>query len=321
LEHEKDRARLPDAVFMVSTLPAPVARHLVTNHRYRLVAMPFFDAFVLGALEQDPPTTKRRHDTPSRIERRHVYNAIIPAFTYEVEPGVPAESIQTLGTRVLVVARNDLSSQTVDRLLEVIYGSAFAQLVQPPLDAKSLELAPEMTWHDGTLAYLQRSAPLIAGDLVDLVEKEVSIFGALLGGAFFLIQWLRRSYRRRRERSFESYILRIAAIERQTLELERAEKLDLGALLRLQEAQSQLKNEALERFANGELEGAELISGFITHVDCTRDYLTRLILHERDNLEDQAQLEGRDVHALWREAVVSPGGKAAIDEVRATTES
>ncbi len=303
LDRENDRDRLPDGVFMVSTLPAPVARRLVTAHRYRLVAMPFFDAFALGALEQGPAPTERRGDMPYRIERRHVYDATIPAFTYQVEPGVPAEVIHTLGTRVLLVARKDMSAAAVGRLLEVIYGSPFAQMVQPALDPKALELPPEITWHDGALAYGRRGAPLIAGDVIDLIEKEVSIFGALLGGLFFLSQWMRRRYRRRRDRGFESYILRVAEIERQTLALETVEKLDLGALVRLQESQSRLKNEALEKFADGELEGAELMSGFVTHVDCTRDYLTRLILHERDNLEEQAQIEGREITALWREAV------------------
>ena len=93
--------------------------------------------------------------------------------------------------------------------------------------------------------------------------------------------------------------------------LERSAALDLAALLRLQEALSQLKGEALEKFADGALEGEELMSGFLTHVSDTRDYLTRLILHERDNLEDQAQLEGREAQALWNEAV---RGLKQIDE-------
>ena len=53
LERQGDRARLPDAVFTVSTLPSPVARRLVTRHAYRLVPLPFLEAFTLGALDRE----------------------------------------------------------------------------------------------------------------------------------------------------------------------------------------------------------------------------------------------------------------------------
>jgi hypothetical protein len=76
----------------------------------------------------------------------------------------------------------------------------------------------------------------------------------------------------------------------------------------LQADLSRLKAEALERFADGVLEGEELMSGFLAHVSDTRDYLSRLILHERDNLEERAQLEGRAAPALWREVIGRPHG-------------
>jgi TRAP-type uncharacterized transport system substrate-binding protein len=307
LRGEPDRARLPDAVFMVSTLPSPVARHLVTSKRFRLVPLPFFEAFTLGALDQDPAPARRGDEPAARIERRHVYAAKIPAFAYGVEPGVPPEAIDTIGTRLLLVANKDVSSATVGRLLDVVLASPFAQAVQPAIDVRSLELAPEIPWHEGTLAYLRRNAPVIAGDVVDLLEKEVSILAATLGGLFFLAQWLRRRYRRRRDLGFESYIVRVTDVERRAMALERAATLDLAALLGLQAELSRLKGEALERFAEGVLEGSEMMSGFVTHVSDTRDYLTRLILHEREYIEKLARLRGLGAEVLWREALTHPG--------------
>jgi TRAP-type uncharacterized transport system substrate-binding protein len=302
LGRQADRARLPDAVFMVSTLPLGVARELVTRHRYRLVALPFASAFALGALEQDPAPA-RAGRWPERVERQHVCDATIPAFTYRVEPGVPAEEIHTLGTRLLLVAHKDVPVEAIGRLLETAFDAPFARASHAGLDPKVLELPPELPWHDGTIAYLRRTKPLIAGDFVDLLEKELSIGGAVLGGGFFLVQWLRRRYRARRDRGFEAYILKVADVERRAMALELAATLDLPALLLLQKDLARLKAEALEKFADGELEGEELMSGFLTHVSDTRDYLTRLILHQRDNLEEEAQLQGRRPQALWREVV------------------
>jgi TRAP-type uncharacterized transport system substrate-binding protein len=184
--------RLPDAVFLVSTLPSPAVRHLVVAHGFRLAALPFVEAFTLGALEQEPGPARGPGTAPARIERRHIHDATIPAFTYGVEPGIPPETIHTPGTRLLLVARKHVGPKVISRLLEVLYGSPFAQAVRPPLDARFLELPPELAWHDGTALYIRRNAPLVVGDVVDLVEKELSIIGALLGGLFFLRQWVRR---------------------------------------------------------------------------------------------------------------------------------
>jgi TRAP-type uncharacterized transport system substrate-binding protein len=314
LKRETDIAKLPDAVFMVSTLPSPIARHLVTVHGYRLVPLPFHEAFTLGALDEETAPARRSSERVARIDRRHVYAASIPAYTYEVEPVVPPKLIETLGTRLLVVAHKDVSAQTIQRLLDVVFASPFAQTMAPPLDPKLLELPPELERHDGTAAFLKRNTPLIADDAVDLIEKEISIIGATLGGLFFFIQWIRRRYRRRRDRGFEAYILRVTDIERRAMAVERSAALDLASLLELQEELSHLKGEALEKFADGVLEGEELMSGFLTHVSDTRDYLTRLILHKRDSLEEQAQAEGREAQSLWREAA-GPQERAENDEL------
>ena len=171
LERETDGSRLPDAVFTVSTLPSPVARHLVTKHHYRLASLPFCEAFALGALDEDHALPDPPGQRASRIDRRRVYDARIPAFAYEIEPGVPLEAIHTLGTRLLLVARKDLAATTIRRLLEVVFNSPFSQVLQPPLDASLLGTPPELPWHDGTTEYVRRNSPLIAGDVIDLSRR------------------------------------------------------------------------------------------------------------------------------------------------------
>ena len=311
LQAEADRAKLPDAVFTVSTLPSPVARHLVETHGFRLVPLPFFEAFTLGAIDDDSGQTRTspaRASTGGTSTRRRS-----PRSPTGSSPACRRRPIPTLGTRLLLVARKGVPAETIQRLLEVVYGSPFAQAVQPAIDAKLLDLPPELPWHDGTTAYLRRNAPAIAGDVIDLLEKELSILAALLGGLFFLGQWLRRRFRRRREEGFGAYIVRVAAIERRAMETERAATLDLGALLGLQEELSRLKGEALDRFADGTLEGEELMSGFLTHVSDARDYLTRLILHQRELLEKQARHEGRRAQDVWREAVDGVEGSDRVE--------
>ena len=85
--------------------------------------------------------------------------------------------------------------------------------------------------------------------------------------------------------------------------LSRAPTLDLAALVLLQEDLTRIKGEALERFADGHLDGEVLMSGFLTHASDARDFLGRLILHQRDNLEDEARTQHRSAEVLWNEAL------------------
>jgi len=297
---------LPDAIFMVSTLPSKVARHLVDRHGYRLVPLPFAEALALDGLLWGAGSSG-----PDRVDRLHVEEAAIPAYTYGINPGEPAERVRTLGTRLLMVAHERVDPGAIGPLIDAVYGSRFAQVAKPPLAAGLLELPPEFPPHRGMVAYLERTKPLIAGDMIDLLEKELSIAGVALGGAFCLLQWGKRWYRRRRDRGIEAYLLRAMDIEGRALRLESAAAPGLGDLLRLQADLSALKGETLRRFADGELDGEELLTGFLLYVNDARDYLNRLILHERDNLEDQAQVQGRPASEAWIDALRNSGGAPA----------
>ena len=98
-------------------------------------------------------------------------------------------------------------------------------------------------------------------------------------------------------------MIKVANVEQRALDLELRPMLDLRELLGLQIELNRLKNDALLRFAEGKLEGEAVISGFIAHVNDARNHLTRLILHERDNLENRAETEDRSAEALWAEAL------------------
>jgi TRAP-type uncharacterized transport system substrate-binding protein len=304
LETRIESGDLPDAIFAVSDLPSPTVRKLVAKRRYQLVSLPFGEAFSIDSLTEGGENESRENKArPSDVSRCRIYPTVIPAFTYGMEPPTPAVPLSTFGPRLLLVAHESVPTRAARLVLEAVFSTGFAQYYQPPLDPTLLDLSPEYPLHAGTEEFREHHKPLLAGDLIDLLEKGTSLAGAIAGALFFLWQWLRQYYRRKRELGFESYMIKVAAIEQQALGLEMDAMLDLKELLRLQVELSRLKNEALTRFAEGKLEGEELISGFVTHVNDARNYLTRLILHERDNLENRAQTENRPAELLWKETL------------------
>jgi TRAP-type uncharacterized transport system substrate-binding protein len=271
---ERDRARLPDAVFLVSTLPSELARVLVHDHDYRLVPLGFGEAFSLDALRDDgaPGGSDRR----SMVVQGRVGAATIPAFVYRVEPPVPPTALPTLGTHLLLVAHRDVDARAVRLLVDAVYATEFASASRPPLDAKLLDLPPEFPWHDGTRTYLERNTPLVSGVFMDAAHKGFAIFAAAASGLFVLWQWLKLRGRFQRDRGFNKYIGEVTRIEEKAARIERR-----GAsreeLVPLRDELCRLKTEALDAFTGGELAGNELMQGFLVQVNDVRDYLTRLI--------------------------------------------
>jgi len=290
----KEIEAMPDAVFSVSTLPSPIADSLIDSFGYQLIPLQFGEAFSIEAMAE-----LGSGDMQSLIDRRHVFTTSIPPFTYSVDRRAPLNSLETLGTRLLFVANASVNGDTVRRLLEVLFQSNIAKTERPSIDASLLELPAEFPLHIGAQSYRQRNKPIIAGDAIDYLEKVLAIAATLAGGTFFVVQWARQSARRRRESSFAIYMERVIAIERESLQNELSAQLDLASLIRLQKELADLKSEAVTKFANGKLEGEGLIHGFLALVNDSRDQLTRLILHQRENIEQLAAEQHASPDQVW----------------------
>jgi TRAP-type uncharacterized transport system substrate-binding protein len=291
---QRDRARLPDAFLVVSLLPSPTVRYLVTRHGYRLVPLPFGEAFALESLAPLEAGPGGRSPL-SRVDKGHIYPTFIPAFTYSVEPPVPARALATLGMRLLLVAHKDVDPKAIRTLVEATLASKIAKSSHPPIDAKILEIPPESPWHEGTQNYLHRNRPVVSGWLVDSAQKGMAIFAAAASGLFVLWQWGKQRGRFRHDRSFAWYIHKVARIEEQAVQLERDQPVGPGPLLKLREELFRLKAEGLVRFSQDELAGKEHLAGFLAQVNDTRDFLTRLIEQQGHQLQKPTGKEPRPV--------------------------
>lgn len=292
--------QLPEAVFTVSSLPSAIADYLVDRFHYRLVPLRFGEAIALSAFaDLDTPLPS------GAIDKRHIHEVTIPAFTYSIGKPEPPEPIATLGTRVLLVCNSTVNGQVLESLLDALFQSNFARATRPPLDARLLDLSPEFPLHAGAALYRQRNKPLIAGDAVDYVEKMLAIVATIAGGLFFIAQWYFRSRQRRRESILAGYMERVISIESSMLQNEISSELDLGELIRLQRELSELKAQAVRKFAIGELEGEGMIQGFLALVNDARNQLTRLMLHQRENIEQLAAQKHISQEAMWTEQTQS----------------
>jgi hypothetical protein len=277
----KDRGRLPDAVMLVSLLPSPMARYLVTRRGYLLVPLRFGEAFALQSLAPREPGPAGR-SAPSHVDKGHTYPTVIPAFTCSVEPPVPPQAVPTFGTRLLMVAHKDVPPLAIRRLVEATLASKVAKRGPSPLNAHIWDIPPEFPWHEGTTLYQKRNQPVVSGTLVDAAHKGLAIFAAAASGLFVLWQWSKQHGHFVRDRGFNPYITQVTRIEEEAMRIERDGPPGPGKLPQLREQLGRLKTEALDRFTEGELAGKDLLAGFLAQVNDTRDYLTRLIVQRQD---------------------------------------
>ncbi len=244
---------LPDAVFVVSSLPSVMAQWLIDERDYRLVELPFGRAMAVRNLA--------------------IGDFEIPRFAYGVAPAHPSGDALTVATRLDVLVNAKVDDNVVKRVAEVLFSNNYAREANlPPLEvnAATSQLAYEL--HPGVVTFLRRDNPLITGELVEYLENARSFLVSAAVALFLLYRW----YARRAATGFEKHIDRVTHVELEVLQSARSGRLTTEKLLDEEIRLSKLKAAALEQFASGKLKGDEHLSSFLTHVADVRRLLQGL---------------------------------------------
>jgi TRAP-type uncharacterized transport system substrate-binding protein len=268
---ENDRERLPDAVLISTMPPSELVRRLVVQFGYRLVPLPFGDAFRLTALREVILPAR-----PDGIRKEHIVDATIPAFAYQANPPVPPQALTTLGCRILLITNRRTDPATVVKLLDLMIASRVAEAMQPTLDAGIVRQHAEVPWHPGALEYRRRDEPLITGELISVLSNGLQILVPAGGAVLLLLGWLRNRVLTRRELRFDRFIALVSGVERRALELGQAGSPDRQALGRLHRELCTIKDAALERIAVGEASENTLVISLFSHIGDVRAFLAHL---------------------------------------------
>ncbi|MBI3860684.1 MAG: TAXI family TRAP transporter solute-binding subunit [Planctomycetia bacterium] len=243
-------ADLPDAVFHVSSLPAPFAEWIVAERGYRLLPVPFGDAMAL--------------------RDRSLQDVTIPAYTYGVDPPVPAQPVSTVAPWLSIVARRDVPDEAVIRLLESVFDGDFALHAElQGLEVEQVVKRREFALHSGTTTFLNRNHPLITGEFIEGVENLRSFLVSALVALFLAWRW----FRSRASVGFERYFDEVTRIELEILETGGAGRLAAEQVQQIEQRLTRVKSEAIEQFSSGRLRGGDLLGSFLSHVVDVRNCL------------------------------------------------
>ncbi len=260
LPRDSSMSQLPDAFFMVSSLPSGQAEILVKEYGYRLMEIPFGAAF--------------------SNQRFAVKEYWIPAYTYGLVPSVPQKRLKTLGTQLILIAHKSTPRQAINQLLNVIYGGDFARKANlPSLDEDNFLGALEYPIHPGARMYRNRDNPAITSEFVEYVENFRSFVFSLIIASFFIWQW----YARRKGLGIVRYLVELNQIELRVLNLEMHTDLEMGELIRMRNQLIKLKSEAIAHHSGQDfsIRGEESLTSFLNHATHTSNYIHQLMARAR----------------------------------------
>jgi hypothetical protein len=257
-------ARLPDAAVFLAPLPSPFAKQLVRGFGYRLVSLPFAEAYGLDHL--NPPDADGVH-----IERSMLTPGVIPAYTYG-GPAEPAKECPTICAPLILVAEDDADPEAVCFLLETIYDSPLTTAIRPPALNEQVHAFPR---HAGTDRYLHRNDPLLTPEVAYKFGTLGCGIGAFVSAMIALYGFLRLRHLNR----FESYYREIEQIEMiaRGLQDDPAAPADVPSLRSyLERRLTALKCKVVKDFTEGGLRGEGLMAGIIALINDTRDSLAAM---------------------------------------------
>jgi hypothetical protein len=265
-----ERARaisaLPDAALFLSAPPSLLARRLVAVAGYRMVSLPFTEAYTLDRLNLHDP---QGATDGAVVDRSWIVATTVPSQLYGSDPPVPPEPCRTLGTCLLLVAQAPSDPEAVARLLEVIYESPLTGLIQPP---SLRDQVSQFELHRGTQLFLRRRQPFLTPELMSQLGRLLGGVGAFVSGILGLYGFLRILQLRRFELYYQE-VRRIVQVARGREDDPHAPPDPDARRAYLLDRLDDLKSEAIRDFADGGLKGEGLLAGVVALVNDTRSSL------------------------------------------------
>lgn len=270
--------RLPDAFFIVDSLPSPLADELVKTAGYRLLPLPYATALRLN---------NRRDEAhiAGDLESSRIEAATIPAYTYGIVPAAPTEDCSTIGLRLLLVAHKDVSATSVVRLLRAL-DKGLAQRYHVDLDAISVN--SEFAIHPGAAAFAKDRRPLSLGQMLEPLTNFLSVIGAGAAGGLALWGFVRGLMAVHPD----VHLRQIDRIERLLSGSEHDESaptVPREFIDYLEGRLAQIKQTAIEDYSSGRLQGEDALMSILTITADTR----HLLMQRRKQLCQEITIPAR----------------------------
>lgn len=257
-------AELPDCLLVVASVPSTVVQLLVEAADYRIEPVPGVRAFLADNLQADSKTA-------TIIDREFLEPAVLPANSYFTTRGFPAADCETVGMRLLVVARENVPNRAIRPLMRTLFEREFAHLAQPK---SPREVATPYATHPAAVTYLDRDKPLVAKAVMEWISQSMSLIGAFTAGVlslYGLVRW-------KKIRKPSDYFAEIRRVEQLAYgEGDRPAAPDRQGYLAedFDERLMKLRQELIQDICEGRIKGDHVIANILTLLRDVRSNLPK----------------------------------------------
>ena len=252
-------AELPECLLVLDSTPAALVQKLIAAADYKILPMPATRAYIADSLQESTATS-------TVLLHEFLEPATILARSYFKTRGFPEADCETLGVRLLVVARKDVPAYAIRPLMKTLFEGEFARRIH---SRSPRELATTYAIHPAAIAYLDRDKPLPIHDLVEKIKQVFSLFGAFsaLGLSLYGLIW------RKKVRKPTDYFAEIRRIEL----LARGAEVDSTAPVQpddlityLDNRLQRLRQNLIEDICEGRIKGDQVITNILALLNETR---------------------------------------------------
>lgn len=246
-------AELPDCLIVLATMPSIIVQHLVEAAEYRIIPIPATRAFLLDNLQDS-------RGKSTTVEREFLERTTIPAASYFTTRGFPESDCETIGVRLVVVARKGVSARAIRPLMKTIFEGEFSRRILPK---SPRDLGTPYAIHPAAIAYLDRDKPVIVQEVTDTINMILSGFGAFSAGALSIYGFLRRK-KSRQPADYFAEIRTIDQIARGALADETVPIRPRELAKYLDERLTKLRQDLIEDICEGRIKGDQVIANILS---------------------------------------------------------
>jgi TRAP-type uncharacterized transport system substrate-binding protein len=260
-------AEMPDCLLVLETTPSTVVQQLIEAVDYRIVPLPATRAFLQDNLQNSESST-------TVLEREFLEPTQIATNSYFKTRGYPAADCDTIGVRLLIVARESVPARAVRPLMQTLFEREFSHRILPK---SPRDIATPYAIHPAAIAYLDRNKPLAVQETMESVNDVFSIFGAFSAGALSLYGLLWKW--RKRTRKPSDYFAEIRKVELLAYDAETDSMIPVrpGELVKyLDDRLLALRQGLIEDICEGRIKGDQVIANILALLQDARRNLPRL---------------------------------------------
>ncbi len=256
-------AELPDCLIVLASLPSTLVQGLVEAADYQLVPLPATRAFLLDNLQDS-------HASGTVVQREFLEPTAIPAHSYYSTHAYPASDCETVGVRLLVVARADVPARDIRPLMQTLFEGELPHRLHTQ---SPRAVASPYALHVGAQAYLDRDKPLAINRVIEWASQGFSMLGAFSAGALSLYGLLRR--RKARKIDYFGEIRKVEQITAAAALEAQSSQPSLELIHHLDERLLRLRQDLIEDICEGRINGEQRISNILALLKDARRHLTQ----------------------------------------------